>query len=361
METMSNKRNSSFELLRIISMYLIVVHHFVVHGITQIGNTHGLKRLTMLLMQSGGKVGVNVFVMIGAYFLIEKNFKFSRVIKISLISIFYSWTIFMIFFLLGKIIVPYKWYEILIPVPGTYWFVGSYIVLMFASPILNKIINNLPKHQYKNMLFFLLFIWSIIPTFLISNMIDLGLSHSELGNSTVSSFVLDYLIIGYIKKYPNKYVESKKYSWLILLSGISIMILAFYFESFYMYENQLVSEYVNNFMNLNSFFEFWISAGLILVFKNITSFSNKFINIIAGSTFAVYLIHDNQFIRPMLWQKVNNVQYQSSIDFLINGLEISLLIFIICIVLDMIRRILLDNLFNSISQQIGNYLDKKIE
>ena len=128
-----------------------------------------------------------------------------------------------------------------------------------------------------------------------------------------------------------------------------------------MYENQLVSEYVNNFMNLNSFFEFWISAGLILVFKNITPFSNKFINIIAGSTFAVYLIHDNQFIRPMLWQKVNNVQYQSSIDFLINGLEISLLIFIICIVLDMIRRILLDNLFNSISQQIGNYLDKKIE
>ncbi|MET7026916.1 acyltransferase family protein [Ligilactobacillus salivarius] len=358
---MSNKRNSSFELLRIISMYLIIVHHFVVHGITQIGNTHGLKRLTMLIMQSGGKVGVNVFVMIGAYFLVEKKFKFSRIIKISLISIFYSWAIFIVFFLSGKIIISYKWYEILIPVPGTYWFVGSYIVLMFASPILNKLINNSSKRQYKNMIFFLLVIWSIVPTFLISNMVDLGLSHSELGNSTVSSFVLDYLIIGYIKKYPNNYTESKKISWLVFFSGISIMILTFYFESFYMYKNQVVSEYINNFMNLNSFFEFWISVGLILIFKNITPFNNKFINIISGSTFAVYLIHDNQFIRPILWQKVNNAQYQSSIDFLINGLEISLLIFIICIVLDMIRRILLGNLFSSMSQKIGNYLDRKIE
>jgi peptidoglycan/LPS O-acetylase OafA/YrhL len=44
---MSNKRNSSFELLRIVSMYLIVLHHFVVHGNTDIGG--GYIRLKNLL------------------------------------------------------------------------------------------------------------------------------------------------------------------------------------------------------------------------------------------------------------------------------------------------------------------------
>lgn len=42
---MSNKRNSSFELLRIVSMYLIVLHHFVVHGNTDIGGYIRLKNL----------------------------------------------------------------------------------------------------------------------------------------------------------------------------------------------------------------------------------------------------------------------------------------------------------------------------
>lgn len=46
----NGKRNSSFELLRIISMYLIVLHHFVVHGNTAIEGGYTLKKFTMLCM-----------------------------------------------------------------------------------------------------------------------------------------------------------------------------------------------------------------------------------------------------------------------------------------------------------------------
>lgn len=42
-------------------------------------------------MTIGGKVGVDVFVMIGAYFLIDKSFKFKRIVKLILMIVFYTW------------------------------------------------------------------------------------------------------------------------------------------------------------------------------------------------------------------------------------------------------------------------------
>lgn len=51
----------------------------------------------MLCMTIGGKVGVDVFVMIGAYFLVGKSFKFKRVVKLILMIIFYTWAIYILF------------------------------------------------------------------------------------------------------------------------------------------------------------------------------------------------------------------------------------------------------------------------
>lgn len=81
---------------------------------------------------------------------------------------------------------------------------------------------------------------------------------------------------------------------------------------------------------------------------------------VAGGTFAVYLIHDNQFIRGILWGKVNNSQYQSSSNFLIHGLEISLLTLIICIVIELVRQIFFNRAFGIIEKKLGDLLDRKL-
>ena len=65
----------------------------------------------MLCMTIGGKVGVDVFVMIGAYFLVGKSFKFKRVVKLILMIIFYTWAIYIILKLLNYNL-QYQWYEI---------------------------------------------------------------------------------------------------------------------------------------------------------------------------------------------------------------------------------------------------------
>ena len=216
-------------------------------------------------MTIGGKVGVDVFVMIGAYFLVGKSFKFKRVVKLILMIIFYTWAIYIILKLLNYNL-QYQWYEIWLPVPGTYWFAGSYIVLLFMAPVLNLVIENITEEQYRNILYFLTLIFVLIPTFIIPNIVDLGLSHSELGNSTVSIFIYLYLLIGYIRKYPSKFTNSIITNLLFLMLGLIVSGTFLGLGSIYWSDNQQIPVYVMNSLSSNSFFVVWISLGLILVY-----------------------------------------------------------------------------------------------
>ena len=66
-------RQSGFELLRILAMVIIVAHHFARYSGFEKpeGVTFGLLWTQFLYL--GGKLGVNVFVLISGYFLIESR------------------------------------------------------------------------------------------------------------------------------------------------------------------------------------------------------------------------------------------------------------------------------------------------
>lgn len=64
----------------------------------------------------------------------------------------------------------------------------------------------------------------------------------------------------------------------------------------------------------------FISAvSIYLLFKNIDAGSVRIINSIAACTFGIYLIHENAFMRPLIWYKIFDVlnsQYFSEYFFL---------------------------------------------
>lgn len=68
-------RNSSIELLRIVAMFMILAHHFVVHNGYDAKNLPlGPERISFqLVMQGGGKVGVVIFFTISAWFFLDKE------------------------------------------------------------------------------------------------------------------------------------------------------------------------------------------------------------------------------------------------------------------------------------------------
>jgi hypothetical protein len=66
--------------------------------------------------------------------------------------------------------------------------------------------------------------------------------------------------------------------------------------------------------------------------------------------FGVYLIHDNPFVRELLWNKIINNSYYNSngATYLIYGIIVSLSIFFICILIDSIKRYVIDRSVNKI-------------
>ena len=69
------QRNSSIELLRIIAMFMILAHHFIVHnGYDVLKLPLGPERIFFqLVMAGGGKVGVVIFFSISAWFFLDKE------------------------------------------------------------------------------------------------------------------------------------------------------------------------------------------------------------------------------------------------------------------------------------------------
>ena len=93
-------RDSNFELFRIVLMFLIVSHHYVVNsGISQFYDFNNITGNMIFLQLFGfaGKIGINCFVFITGYFMIKSQFKFEKLLKLYLEIKFYRWILYIIF------------------------------------------------------------------------------------------------------------------------------------------------------------------------------------------------------------------------------------------------------------------------
>lgn len=184
-----SKRNSSLELLRIISMVLIVAHHYAIHGFDRNLLDYNYNKYIIDFFIIGGKLGVNCFVLISAYFMIESKITLKKLMKlwteiwsysIVILIIFYIWLVpdnFISFKVIIKNIFPVVYSQ--------YWFMTNYIVLMILSPYLNKCIKMIDKDTHQSLILVLTIMWSIILTLF---------PKSDLGFSFLGWFIFLYII-----------------------------------------------------------------------------------------------------------------------------------------------------------------------
>ena len=83
------KRDSNYELMRIISMFLIVLFHVIHHG-NVLWNVQ-IKVVSLLLefILFLTVVHVNSFILVTGYYQCESKFKISKVISLFFTSLFY--------------------------------------------------------------------------------------------------------------------------------------------------------------------------------------------------------------------------------------------------------------------------------
>lgn len=82
-------RKSNIELLRILSMFLICLHHFSVHGPWPSAGGALPHAVIDIMSMGGGKAGVNCFILITGYFLVKSSFKSRSLVKL-LIETFFT-------------------------------------------------------------------------------------------------------------------------------------------------------------------------------------------------------------------------------------------------------------------------------
>lgn len=190
-------RNSNIECLRIIAMLMIIASHFSIHGGFSFDTTFiSVNRFYYQFLQIGGKIGVNLFILISGYFLVNsKQFDWKKVALLWGEIIFYSVVIYFFFvligvetFSIGKLIIA------CMPVISEeWWFASTYIILFLLYPFLNVLLTNLTKKQFQAMLLTMGVCWCIIPS---SFVLNFYITQNELSCSTLLWFIFIYSMGG---------------------------------------------------------------------------------------------------------------------------------------------------------------------
>ena len=328
-------RDSSFELLRIISMISIVISHFATHGGFHFdAQTLSIPRFWWYFIEMGGYFGVNVFVLISGYFLINDRsglFNYKRILKFWGQVVFYSLAIYVIFVLAG--VSEFSWKEMigtLCPITtNRWWFASTYFELYLLHPFLNMFLRRMDRGIFQKFLVLLIIMWCIVPT----------LAPEDYLVNPLVWFVTLYSVAAYIRLYGlNPRFKCRHYlcfcivfSLLRYLSSVTLILLGT--------KVPIASRRYVEFYERWSVLTFLSALSMFMVFYSIKMGYNKWINVIASATFGVYLIHDNRIVRPFLWQTVfKNASYQDSALIIPYSIAVMLLVYSVCTIIDLIRK-----------------------
>ena len=145
-----SQRNTNIELLRVVAMLIIVLHHFVYHGLGLYQHMLGHDKLDLSLnfdvavltfINAFLIVGVNIFVLISGYFSIKA--KVSSVVKLYLMCSFWAVVSYVISSSFKDTLsIPHIFSVGLFPFSrGPWWFMRSYFCLLLISPFVNRYIQ----------------------------------------------------------------------------------------------------------------------------------------------------------------------------------------------------------------------------
>ncbi|MBR5116437.1 MAG: acyltransferase [Lachnospiraceae bacterium] len=342
----SGKRQAGPELLRILAMIAIIASHYATKGGFTFADGSGLSGTRLFLQTfSLGGFGDDLFILISAYFLSAKNkIRPGKALRLAGVTLFYTLLFYLIFVCLLGGGTDYdrsfeKLLHILLPVPfGGYWFITDYIVLFLFAPYLNRMINTLVERAHRMLMLGGICLFSLTPSVLRA---DFGASGSWL-----PWFVVLYITGAYIRRYadagqgPFAKLCNNRNSLLLIFAGgllLRILLLAAFdtvsprIGFFLPYEAKL--------SEIDQFLFFVPAAALFLLLRRADIKGNALLYEAAASVLGVYLIHNNEYLKEVLWHKILRCQEMQTSPFLPLHMLMSVIaVFAVCAAAETLRR-----------------------
>ncbi|SFE02610.1 Surface polysaccharide O-acyltransferase, integral membrane enzyme [Chitinophaga sp. CF118] len=328
------QRDSNIELLRIVLMFMIIVHHLVTRGLKlrELGSgtyTPMSSTTFQILLNSFIIVAVNTYVFISGYF--EIKFKIKVLISFLIQCLFYSILLYLIFVWLGLNVWSIKGFAMTFYfLYKGWWFVPVYLTLYALSPMLNKGLAGMNQKQLICMIIVLLILAHI--KFVMGNFI------SDRGFG-----IYNFIFIYAVAHYCRNYVKKVDYAWL-WYTCCSLLIFAMAYGLYLFGKPKItwaVYNYNNPVMILSAVFLFY-------TFKNI-SIRSGLINSIAGLVFGTYLFHEQRdvclYLRDHVMVYVQDTVH-NDIALFASIFLLAVLVFIAGISIEKIRQYICDPVLN---------------
>ena len=357
------KRNMGIEILRIIAMFQIVFSHILTQGgiinNAVVFSSQYYASWTLMIL---GYSAVNTFALISGFVGVEQSFKgYSKIIMLWLNVLFYTvlTTLCFSIFTEGKVGLT-EWVKAFTPAStGQYWFFSSYFILFFLMPFFNKLLNSLDGKKRLILSIILVLLFSVLPTIRQTDAFVLNSGYSPLW------LMVMYLIGGCVKK-ANLLRKIKLKWWIIiLLLSIVLCVASKFGLEYFFYKLSGEVKGGGIFVSYISPLVILVAISSLAIFERINikgKFFAKFIRLISGSAFSVYIIHEHPLTKHQFLIDAFLPYLELSAGLLVlRVLGAAIVIFASCILIDLIRVALFKLIkINKFANAVDSFAQKSV-
>lgn len=317
-------RQSNMELLRIVAMFFVLIVHadFLSLGepTKETIQSAPLFAFGQYVAESFAIVSVNVFILISGWFGIKPNVKsFSNFIFqcIFLLLVANALSVMLGAPFSGKVLTEDLFFG------GGLWFVHSYIGLYVMAPVLNAFLEKATSKQVLTTLacfyvFQTYFGWTGHTTYIV-------------GGYCPWSFMGLYVLARWLRLYAAKYMKISKWGYfrIYVLTSLLIAVVSF-LDTKYKLPVSRMFHYSSPFVV--------ISSATLLMFFSKLQFNSRWVNRVAASCFAVYLLHCHSVVIDFFTTTVREIiDHYNGIGFIFILSVFLLVVYALSILIDQVR------------------------
>lgn len=325
------ERNAGVDLLRIVSMLMVVILHILGQGGVLAGTQpQSSGYAAAYLLETLSYCAVNCYALISGYVGAEGHFRYSRLFEIHAGVLFYTVLITAGFFAYMPELIGFSTViNALFPaMRGQYWYYTAYFGLMLFMPALQCMIAHLTRVQFRNFVVGMTLLFSILPTLFVSDIFQTGNGYSLLW------LIVLYLIGAYLKKYGCPFLKK---TWSALAVYVLCVLVTWGIQ---VAEARGVQMPLPRMLNYTSPAMLLASVSLLTAFAGfrIPILFKKTVMFCAPLSFGVYLIH----VHPFMWSYVMEGRFAAFADTPVYVLVTAVpgaaaAIYVVCTLMDAVR------------------------
>ena len=286
-------RQSNFELLRIIALFLVLILHsnFQTLGYPPFEDVpnHPVMYFSEFIVQGMSAICVNVFILLSGWFGIRPTKK--GAFKLIYQVLFFMLGSYLVAIAMGRAKINGQDILTCFLLNDFAWFVKAYLCLYIFSPFLNTYAETADKTEFQNLLigfyiFQCIFGWATDAAPFI-----------HYGFSTIS-FIGLYLIAKYIRRFKPKWSDLPPQYDIAIFVAMNVLAAAVLVSFAYIpFLQSLYNTLIGHMYAYSSPFTI-IECIFIFLFFSKLKFQSKIVNFVAASSFSVLFVHGNKYLFP---------------------------------------------------------------